>query len=117
MFAANVAPSTKRPNHAIIVVANKSANLAKEMLLRLGFFVKVAELIAILKNMPQDAEVYYSRTDGFLDENMKYTYPLKVTNKLAGDIYDIHCEEGIRYNWSVRSGTWVEYKGVFFEIE
>lgn len=77
--------------------------------------MNVAELVEKLKAMPQDAEVYHSNFDGFLDEKLERVK--SITDFEAADVFGVDCEYKRVYNWAVRQGKWVMYTGVFFEVD
>ena len=77
--------------------------------------MKVYELIDRLKLEPQDAEVYYGRFCTFLTEDLERSK--EITSKERLNVYDIDFEFKTVYHFSVRTGEYIPYTGVIFEID
>ena len=75
----------------------------------------VKELIEKLQTLPQDAECYKGEFCGFLDDDLKRTNPIRITDKEHHDVYDLDCEYKTVYTF--HRGQWKEYTGVIFETD
>lgn len=78
--------------------------------------MKVAELVAQLQDMPQDAEVYFAAFEHFLNESLGRA-PNQITEREAAEVYNIVCEHKTVYQWATRKQEYVPYTGAIFEID